>query len=100
MPTSDRQPRDGTIVCGEKLAREAEKHRALSRQAHHARRAFYEPLADARLQPLELHADRTLRRAERIRCARETAQVRNPHECLNGIDVERCHVIYPVSVFL
>ncbi|GIQ76615.1 hypothetical protein BraRD5C2_50610 [Bradyrhizobium sp. RD5-C2] len=90
-----RQPRDGAIMCGEQVACGREEGGALCRQAHQARCALDQPVADLALEPLQLDADRTLRGAERFGRARKTPEVGDGHEGLHGIDVERGHVSHP-----
>ena len=70
--------------------------RALSRNARtvggqpdRARRAFDQPLADHGFQPLQLHADRSLRGAERLGGAGEALQFGHQQEGLHRGDVER-----------
>jgi hypothetical protein len=71
----------------------ARKSRADSRNAAPwaDRRSFDQLLAEPIFQPPQRHADGTLRGAERLGRARETLEIGNCHERLDGIDIQRGH---------
>jgi len=62
-------------------------------QPHQPWRPLDQLLADPVFQPLQLHADRALRRAEHVCGARETLEVGDRDECPDSIDVQRNHPI-------
>jgi hypothetical protein len=64
-------------------ARVFEKHSTLGGQANRTRRTFDQPFADHGFQPLQLHADRGLRRAQRLGGAGKTLQFGDQHEGLH-----------------
>ena len=62
-------------------------------QRDRPRRALDQPLADHALQPLQLHADGGLGGAERLGGAGKALQFGDQQERLNGIDIQRAHLI-------
>src|SRR3954466_2562497 len=68
-----------------------QERRAVCREPDRARRALHETFSQQRLQPLQLEADSRLGRAERFGGPRETLEVGDQQEGLDGGDVERCY---------
>ena len=66
---------------------------AVGSQRDRPRRALDQPLADHALQPLQFHADGGLRGAERLGGAGKALQFGDQQERLNGIDIQRAHLI-------
>ena len=66
----------------------AEEGGAVGGKPHRARRAFDQSLAKQRFQPLQLHADRGLRFAERFGGAGEALQFGDQQEGVHGRDIE------------
>ena len=70
-----------------------QERRALGGQRDRPRRALDQPLAEHALQPLQLHADGRLRRAQRLGGAGKALQFGDQQERLHGIDIQRAHAI-------
>ncbi len=70
-----------------------QERRTLGGQRHRPRRTLDQPLAQHALQPLQLHADGGLRRAERLGGAGEALQFGDQQERLHRVDIECAHVI-------
>src|SRR5690348_8984812 len=65
---------------------------AVGSEPDRARRPLDEALSQQRLQPLQLEADRGLRRAERFGGPRKALEIGDQQESLDGGDVEcGCH---------
>ena len=85
--------RQRAVMRFDQRARMMQECGAVGGQSHRPRRALDQPLADHSLQPLQLHADGGLRRAERLGGAGEALQLGDQQEGLHGIDVQGAHVI-------
>ena len=69
------------------------ERRAVGGQFHRTRRALHEPLADHRLESLQLHAHGRLGGAERLGGAGEAVEVGYQQKRLHRRDIERVHFI-------
>src|SRR5262249_52891353 len=65
------------------------------REAHQTRRALDQTISDPLLQTLQLHADRGLGGAQRLRGAGKALELGDGHESLHGFDIEDGHVRHP-----
>jgi hypothetical protein len=86
-------PRSGkfgkrAIVCLEELAGVLEEGRAARRKLHAPGRPLDEPAAEPLFEPLQLQADRGLRRLHDFRRAREAVELGDADKSPNGIQVE------------
>jgi len=76
------------IMGFQKAAGVFEEYCAPCRKLHVPGRSFEKASAEPLLKPLELEADRSLRRPHRLSRPREAAKFGGPDESLDGIQVE------------
>ena len=90
-------PRERAVMRFHQDPRMMQKRRAVGGQADRARRALDQPLGENAFQPLQLQADRGLRRPQRLGGAREAMQFGDQQEGLHGVDIERAHGVITIG---
>ena len=86
-----RERADRRLMRGDQIARGGQEDVAVGREPHEARRAVDQAAAELLLEPLDLQADRRLRRVHRLGGAGEALEVGDQDEGLDGFEVEGGH---------
>ena len=79
---------ESSIVNFQEFASGLEKRRTPCCELHVPRCSFDEAISESLFEPLQLQADRGLRRPHSFSCARETIKFGNVYESLDGIQIE------------
>jgi hypothetical protein len=87
LPGSGKQSKRAVVYVKE-FAGMVQEGCALRRKLHVPRRPLDEPAAEPLFEPLQLQADRGLRRPHGLSRAREAAKLGDADESLDGIQVE------------
>ena len=94
-PLLEAERADRAVMGGDQVARRFEEGVAVGRQPHQPRRPLQQPPAERVLQPLDLQADRRLRRVHGLGGARKAFEIRCQNKGLDGLQIQRFHGVHP-----